>query len=141
MPALLKPSDVFAREIEPAFDEYKAEPLSERRAKNVARAIDHHLDWTYEYYAHVDRGRLLGAAQLKEFRQAIFLRCPELRIMFDISDAAHHRFLTRKNIPRIVETATAAFVEQDSQLWVQNYGRPFLPAVAAAVAFWKRWPD
>jgi hypothetical protein len=95
MIALLKPSEVFKKEIEPAFEEYPAEQLNERRAKYVARAVDHHLDWTYEYYDRVDKSRLLNTSSLKLFRSEPFSQCPELRIMWGISDSAHHRFLTQ----------------------------------------------
>jgi hypothetical protein len=71
MGALLKPSEMFRAEIEPAFAEYRADRLSERRAKYVARAIDHHLDWTHAYYKSVDRSRVphkLWDFPLRSFR-------------------------------------------------------------------------
>jgi hypothetical protein len=46
---LTKPSERFIEEIEPALADYIKEPLSERLANNLARAIDHHLDWTFDY--------------------------------------------------------------------------------------------
>jgi hypothetical protein len=142
MAALLKPSEVFRHEIEPAFADYLADVLNERLAKYLARAIDHHLDWTYEYHLKGNRSRLLGANGLKKFRRAVFGRCPELEIMWDISDAAHHRFLTRpSNPPRTVATSTDAFTAQANGLWVKHYNRPFLPAATTAVEFWRRWPD
>jgi hypothetical protein len=142
MAALLKPSERFQNEIKPAFDEYLADVLDERRANNLARAIDHHLDWTYEYHSNGDRSRLLGANKLKDFRRAAFRQCPELKIMWDLSDAAHHRFLALpSNPPRTVATSTAAFTTRANQLWVQGYNKPFLPAATAAVEYWRRWPD
>lgn len=140
MVALLKPSEVLKTEIEPAFAEYLAEHLNERRAKYVAQTIDHHLVWTYEYYERIDKSRLLNASSLKAFRSELFRRCPELRIMWDISDAAHHRFLTRR-IKRVVTTASDAFAVRADELWIQGYDLPFLRAAAAAVKFWRSWPD
>lgn len=140
MIALLKPSEVFKKEIEPAFEEYLAEQLNERRARYVARAVDNQLDWTYEYYDRVDRSRLFNVSNLKLFRSELFSRCPELRIMWDISDSAHHRFLTRK-IERVVATASDAFDVRADKLWVQGCNVPFLPTAAAAVRFWRLWPD
>ena len=52
---LIKPSDQFRREIEPALDDYLKDVGSERLANNLARAIDHQVDWTFEYYKKVDR--------------------------------------------------------------------------------------
>jgi hypothetical protein len=45
-----KPSERFATEVEPALAEYRADPTNQRRANDLARAIDHQLDWTYQYY-------------------------------------------------------------------------------------------
>jgi hypothetical protein len=94
---LTKPSERFIEEIEPALADYIKEPLSERLANNLARAIDHHLDWTFDYYRKVDPSRLNGAGDEKSFRRQLFPQCSQLRMMNDLSDAAHHRFLTRSN--------------------------------------------
>ena len=51
---LLKTSEQFASEIEPAFAECSADPFSVRRANNLARALEHHVDWTYEDYSRED---------------------------------------------------------------------------------------
>jgi hypothetical protein len=142
--ALLKPSERFRTEIKPAFADYLADVLSERLATNLARAIDHHLDWTYEYHLNGDQSRLLGAKDVKAFRRAVFGQCPELEIMWDISDAAHHRFLTRPARPGVTRTVPAssdALTVQADELWVKHFNRPFLPAATTAVEFWRRWPD
>ena len=110
MGSLLKPSERFRSEVDPAFKEYLSESLSERRANNIARALDHHLDWTYEYYARGDRSRLPGDCSLATFRQEAFASCPALQMMHDLSDASHHRFLTRQSKPpRTVEVSSAAY--------------------------------
>jgi hypothetical protein len=142
MGALLKPSERFRSEVDPAFKEYLSESLSERRANNIARALDHHLDWTYEYYARGDRSRLPGDCSLATFRQEAFASCPALKMMHDLSDASHHRFLTRQSKPpRTVVVSSAAYAVQDCDLWVSGYERPFRPAASDAVEFWKRWRD
>jgi hypothetical protein len=144
MGALLKPSERFRSEVDPAFKEYLSDSLSERRANNIARALDHHLDWTYEYYARGDRSRLPGDGSLATFRQNAFASCPVvLQMMHDLSDASHHRILTRPSKPsRIVVVSSAAYAVQDcGELWVNGYETPFLPAARTAVEFWKHWPD
>ena len=104
---LTRPSERFIQEIEPALAEYNKGPLSERLANNLARAVDHHLDWTFDYYRKVDPSRLNGAGDEKSFRRQLLQQCSQLQIMNDLSDAAHHRFLTRPNNPsRIVDTST-----------------------------------
>jgi len=115
--------------------------LDERLAKNAARAVDHHLDWTFEYYSKVDSTRLLGANDLNGFREKVFAQCSELRMMNDLADAAHHRFLTRKPESRIITTSTDAFESREDTLWVLHFDRSFQPALQAAVDFWRRWPD
>jgi hypothetical protein len=139
---LRKPSERFRQIIEPALMDYQREPVSERLANNVARDIDHHLDWTFEYYQRVDRSRLLGATNVGDFRRQVFALCAPLRMMNDLSDAAHHRFLTvKRDPPRVVATSTAAYVTSGDTLHVDGYAQPFLPAAIEAVKFWRAWPD
>lgn len=142
MYAVVRPSERFAAEIQPALSEYEAQPANERLAVNLARAVDHHLEWTFKYYCEGDRTRLSGAHSLAAFRQQMLGLCPELRMMWDISDAAHHRFLTvPATPPRIVKSATASFSTRGAELWVQNYGRPFRASAHKAVEFWRHWRD
>ena len=144
---LIKPSEQFQQEIEPALDDYLKDPLSERLAKNLARAIDHQVDWTFEYYQKNDRSRLNGARDVKSFRRQLVTQSSELQIMNDLSDAAHRRFLTWPNTPpRVVVQSSAAFLLQSPtgggsvQLYISTYG-PFLPAATKSVAFWRNWQD
>jgi hypothetical protein len=139
---LVKPSERFQQEIEPALDDYIRDPLSERLANNLARAIDHQTDWTFEYYKAVDPSRLGGSPDAKSFRQNLISQCQELQIMNDLSDAAHHRFLTGKNDPpRVAVDSTAAYSEQSGGLHVPDYETPFIPAATKAVEFWSEWSD
>jgi hypothetical protein len=133
---LTTPSEVFRLEIEPALADYAKEPLSDRRAKILASAIDHHVDWSFEYYKRVDSSRLGGAADLKAFRRNLISQCPELQMMNELSDAKHHRFLDRpSDPPRVIKESTAALLVQDGQLHVQQYGTAFEPSARAAANF------
>jgi hypothetical protein len=139
---LTKPSEIFRREIEPALDDYLAHPLDERLANNIARAIDHFADWTFKYHKEVDPSRLSGATDEKSFRAQLLPQCPELQMMNDLSDAAHHRFLNRPNNPeRVVTESTAAYSVQNGQLYVPKYGKEFGPSVRIAANFWRHWQD
>jgi hypothetical protein len=139
---LIKPSEQFNQEIAPALDDYIKNPLSERLANSLARAIDHQLAWTFEYYNAIDPSRLYGAKNEKALRVTLSSDCEELRMMNDLSDAAHHRFLTRKNDPpRIVEASTSAYYVEAGALYVRKYNRPFLPSATTATDFWRRWKD
>jgi hypothetical protein len=137
---LTKPSERFSHEIEPALADYIKNPLSQRLANNLARAVDHHVDWTFEYYKTVDPSRLYGTSDEKSFRRKLLRQCPQLQTMNDLSDAAHHRFLTRQNDPpRTVVTSTAAYSAKAGALYVRE--SPFLLAATKAVDFWRAWKD
>jgi hypothetical protein len=143
---LIKPSAQFQREIQPALDDYLTDVGSERLANNLARAIDHHVDWTFEYYKRTDPRRLNGANDPKSFRRQLLGECPGLAIMNDLSDAAHHRFLDRPNDPaRITVTSTAAYSQVNSaggvQLYIQATQKPFLSEATKAADFWRQWKD
>jgi hypothetical protein len=142
MGELTKPSERFHREIKPALDEYRKDPLSERLANRLASAIDHNADWTFAYYKQNDPSRLNGGKDSKAFRRQLLGQCPELQMMNELSDAAHHRFLDRPHDPpRAITASTAAYSAEAGALYVANYQSPFLPAVTAAVDFWRLWKD
>ena len=68
--------------------------------------------------------------------------CEELRMMNDLSDAAHHRFLTRPNIlPRIIDPSHGCDLIEAGKLHVRKYEKPFLPAAVKAVDFLRNWKD
>jgi hypothetical protein len=139
---LRKPSEQFLREIKPAYEDYVNDPLSERLANNLARAIDHQSDWTFEYYKAVDPSRLDGSTDVKSFRRTLLPQCAPLQMMNDLADAAHHRRLDRPNDPpRVVQASTAAYSVQAAALHVTNYETPFLKAATDAVEFWRKWKD
>jgi hypothetical protein len=143
---LTKPSDRFRQEIEPALDDYRRDPLSERLANNLARVIDHHLDWTFEYYQRHDKSRLNGATDPKSFRRQLLQQCPRLATMNDLSDSAHHRFLDRPSDPaRVTVTSTLAYAQQPGPGGVQLYIRAdqtlFSSAAMTAIDFWRNWND
>jgi hypothetical protein len=139
--ALLKPSEIFASNIQPAFRHYAAAPNDERLANILAAAIDNHAEWSFQYYSQNDPSRLSGATTPIKFRQKVFSACPSLRMMWDLNDANKHRFLTRPGVPRTVTSSTAAYSLRDNELWVNGYDEPFLLAVKDAAEFWEKWPD
>jgi hypothetical protein len=139
---LTTPSERFRQEVEPALADYDRDRLSERLANNLARAIDHHVDWNFQYYKAVGASRLNGAKDTKEFRATLLSQCPELQMMNDLSDAAHHHFLDRPNTPpRVIDVSTAAYVVQDGQLWVREYEKPYWPSATKAADFLRNWKD
>jgi hypothetical protein len=140
--SLVKPSEKLSGDVEPALADYLQLPSSERLANNLARAINDQLEWTYVYYSRVDTTRLMGAKDLGDFRRALFLQCPDLKTMWDLSDAAKHRFLTRPSSPpRTTLESTAAFIDGGGDLLLAATNRPFREAAERAVEFWRKWKD
>jgi hypothetical protein len=112
------PSQIFQERILPAYDEYVADSGYIRRANILAAAIDHHLEWTFEYYKGRDVSRLRGANGLQQFREMIYGLCPDLAMMKDLEDADKHREL-RADPRRRVFLSTSAYAIKEGRLWGQ----------------------
>jgi hypothetical protein len=139
--SLTKPSEIFASRVEPAFQDYLANPITERLANNFAEAINSQLEWTHVYYAKKDPSRL-SEDSLEKFRRKIFDECPAAKMMWDLADANKHRILERQQtIRRTVTVSTAAYSNRNGELWVNEYEKPFLPEATAAMEYWKNWRD
>ena len=46
-----------------------------------------------------------------------------------------------RKVPRLIQVATAAYVEMRTELWVPDYNVLFGPTLETAVEFWRVWPD
>jgi hypothetical protein len=90
-------------------------------------------------YEQEDPTRLNGARSLKEFREQLFDRCFWLKVLWDTADADKHRFLTRSNTTRLIDSSTAAYSGTGNVLLLG--GSAFLPMLEAAVDFWRNWQD
>lgn len=141
MSGLTKPSEILRQKVEPALKEYLEEPLSERRADNVALALNAQLEWTYEYYERTDPSRLDGAT-LTSFRTDLLTQQRPLQVMSDLADSARHRFLDKpRDPPRVVISSTAAYYVEAGVLHVQGFNSPFASEATQACEFWRNWPD
>jgi hypothetical protein len=140
MAGLIKPSETFAKEILPAYQDCLANPLSERHANIAAKAVSDQMEWVFNYYQREESSRLLGVSSLNCFRLKLFAMCPDLRLLWDAGDASKHRFLTRpRNPPPLVAASSSAYTTDGEELLLID--RPFLPMLEAAVEFWRSWPD
>jgi hypothetical protein len=140
--SLTKPSRIFNERIAPAYNEYLSDPKNKRLARILAAALDHHLEWTFQYYKQNDPSRLAGANNLIDFQEATFGKFPTTRMMWDLADADKHILFTMERlVPRLVHTSTNPFSVYKDELWVDPYNKPFLPEVTAAMEYWKNWPD
>jgi len=138
---LTKPSEIFQQKIAAAHEEYLQTPTSERKANGLATALNDQAEWTFQYYeGNGDSNRLLGATSPMEFREKVFGKCPELKMMWDLADADKHRLLG--NPAHSLTASTAAYIVQANELIVTApYNQSFSRAAATAVEYWKRWPD
>jgi hypothetical protein len=66
------------------------------RTKGFLRAITRALEGSATL---AESRSIVGASDPKSFHQQLLGQCPELQMMNDLSDAAHHRKLTRSNNP------------------------------------------
>ena len=112
-----KPSETFRQFIEPAYDDYLKDPLSERLANNLAAALNHQVDWTFIYYKAVDPSRLDGAPEVKSFRRKLSVQCQPLQIMNDLADAAEgissdHRLSGSRRSSTVNAVAQFAFLRR-----------------------------
>ncbi len=132
---LTNPSEIFQQKIAPAYKEYLLSPCSERRANSLATALNDHAEWTFQFYKDNSNGSgLLGATSPMEFREKLFSKCPELKMMWDLADANKHRLLS--NPAHSLTASTAAYVVQGGDLVVtapynQSFVRWRSPAPAS----------
>jgi hypothetical protein len=144
MSELTKPSEIFHKEVFPAYLDYLRDQRSERYAKIAAKAVSDQVEWTFKYYQKECATRLNGAKTVGEFRRQLIARCPELHILWDVGDAAKHRFLDvpskRRDPQPLIHSSTAAYSEASGGELMLD-GKPYLPILKAAVDFWKAWSD
>jgi len=140
---LKKPSEIFAREMAPAYDDYLHDPANEYRANNLAAAINEHTEWTFKFCNQEgEEARLQGAKNLKEFRLQRFAECPDLQMMWDLADAKKHRLLDRpSDPPRLIKSSSGAYAPEGNDLRVRVYNRLFSEAADNAVRYWRDWKD
>jgi len=140
---LKKPSELFRERIDVAYQDYLRDPTSKFRADILASALNNQIEWTFKYYKQEgDKHKLRGATTLKEFRQTVFNDCPDLQLIWDLADAAKHRFLDRPSEPpRVVATSTAAYVVEGNDLRVGPDNRLFSEVASNAVRYWQNWQD
>lgn len=135
----MSPEESFRRDVLPNFDCYMSDFGAEWKAKNVAYAAAHLIEWVYEYYRVHGASRLSGASSLSDFRQGLFVQCPALKVVHDMAEAHKHRFLTRRRSAPTITSSTEAFQAHDEWLEVTATGQRFDDVISEVVDFWRRW--
>ena len=86
----------FDEHIIPTVREWEESPLEPHRAMNAAVNLNQMADhFFYEFQA--DSVKVLGASNVKEFRDALAASTPEFGLINDVADAHKHFKLNRSN--------------------------------------------
>ncbi len=141
MSTLTKPSVRYHEYVQPQCEEFLNDPFARWKADNAAKALNEHLEWTYKYVQQHDPSRLPGDGSITEFREEVFSHCPEARTMWDLADAAKHRFLTRNAAVRIVRSSSDAYDEEEDGLAVPGYDVNMSNVVRRGMTYWENWED
>ncbi len=72
------------------YSEYKKDDTSKYKASNLANSAWHLVDWSFEDYKTIHNCNDIG-----KFRETLYPKCPNLKIMHDLANAKKHKELTR----------------------------------------------
>ena len=135
------PKEWFDTTVQPAFKDYRSDPMSEHKADAALYAIAHFDEKVFSYLKHVDPSQLLGAKKLRDFRKALHNKRPELAILREAANARKHGELTETPPERrLVQFATDAVVPGIEGGHVAGkVNRPLGELLQLAVEFWADW--
>jgi hypothetical protein len=92
----MRAHDFFAKHVEPAVADWRANELDERLAMNAAVALNQMADHYFHSLPAGD-GRLLGASSVGTLRDALERQEPAFSLIRDVADAHKHVKLDRKH--------------------------------------------
>ena len=85
----------FQRHVRPNLEDWNESPLDVRKAMNLAVSLNQTADYFWNDYSSTDRDRVLGAASLSKFREALSKKNPNFSVIRDVADAHKHLKLNR----------------------------------------------
>jgi hypothetical protein len=132
------PRQHFETDVRPPCEAYFADATSQWKAKAAAQAINNFAEWTCEYFKKNDPARLLGAKSAKQYRTIHAKACPAFRIVWDLADAAKHRFLTQRIDGRVVTTSTGAWADGVETLQIKPTGEHVDEVIGIAMDYWEQ---
>ena len=135
---MLTPRAHFEKDVRPPCQAYFADPTAGWRAKAAAQAINNFSEWTFLYYTSHDPARLQGATGLGQFKTKHASACREFRIVWDLAEAAKHRFLTTHLRSRIVTTSTGAWTDNNKTLEIIATGDQVDVIIGEAMEYWDK---
>jgi len=76
------------------YQDYLSDDTSSRKATHLATTCWHLIDWLFTHYVALN-GPIAGFATLTDYREDLYPRCPNLKLMHDIANGSKHAELSR----------------------------------------------
>ena len=136
------PAEWFNDDVWPNYQEYVANPLDERRARNAAISARHFPERVYHYYKAHDLSCLHETKSPAAFLNYLAINhgCPELQILQEVADLSKHHFSDEKHAgSRLVTAATDAIYFDERELYIRGWNRRFCDVLMKVVTFWRSW--
>lgn len=131
------PRKHFEIDVRPACEAYFADSTSQWKAKAAAQAINNFAEWTFHYYSKSDVARLNGAATVGQFKTMHANLCREFRVVWDLAEAAKHRYLTDHLEQRVVTTSTDSWAKKENTLEIVSTGDEVDVLLGSAMIYWE----
>ena len=131
------PRQHFENDVKPACEAYFSDSTAQWKAKAAAQALNNFVEWTFLYFRENDPPRLLGFTKLSDFKTFHVSHCREFQIVWDLAEAAKHRFLTSKLAQRVVTTSTGGWAEKSDTLEIVATGDEVDVLIGATMAYWE----
>ena len=92
------PRNFFDQHVLPNYDEWLAQPLDERRARNAVAEANNMAARVYLHWKDTDRARVFDANSESEYRDALATcECEDFALVRDVADAHKHLTLDRRS--------------------------------------------
>jgi hypothetical protein len=134
---VLTPRKHFEIDVRPPCEAYFQDSTSQWKAKAAAQAISNFAEWTFHYFEKNEPQKLFGTKGVGDYKTYHASACPSFRIVWDLADAAKHRFLTRHLEQRIVTTATGGWAETADTLEIVATGEEVDVLIGVAMTYWE----
>jgi hypothetical protein len=102
------PRNFFEQHVRPNYEEWRQEPLNERRAKNAVSDANNMAARVFHYWNGRDQSQIYGARREGDYRDELAAReCPDFALVRDVAEAYKHVELSRptRRVTRYDQTA------------------------------------
>ncbi len=105
------PRAFFEDHVRPNYEEWMAQPLDQRLAKNAVADANNMAARVYHHWENVDRAKVHGVNHEGQYRDALVAKeCEDFGLVRDVADAYKHVVLDRpsRRVTRAGQTAPGA---------------------------------